>query len=147
MNKTGIIAGLIISFAVFAGCKRNDLKIFDQAKWKNAVPGPGISIRMPMVPDLIEKYRIKGLTRQEIVQLLGNPMPYEDIPPDESWYLIQEAFHGNGTLQWKESYLQIHLVIKFDDTTQKAIEIGMSKTEGDRRHKGRIRTSYEKISS
>ncbi len=145
--KTAIIAGLVISFVAFAGCARTDPKVFDQAKWKNALPSPGISVRMPMVLDLIKKYKIKGLTRREIVQLLGDPMPYEDPPADESWYLIQEAFHGNGASQWEEPYLQAHLVIKFDETTQKAIEIGISKAENDSQHKGKVRTSYEKISS
>jgi hypothetical protein len=111
------------------------------------LPGPGISIRMPMLEDLIKKYGIKGLTRREIVQLLGDPMPYEATPTYESWYLIQEAFHGDGTSQWEEPYLQVHLVIKFDETTQKGIEIGISKAEDDPQHKGKVRTSYEKISS
>ncbi len=139
--------GLVASFAGFASCARTDSKVFDQAKWKEAVPGPGISIRMPMVHDLITKYKLTGLSRREIVQLLGDPMPYEVTPTGEDWYLVQEAFHGDGTSQWEEPYLQVHLVIKFNETTQKAIEIGISKTEDDSQHKGEVRTSYKKISS
>jgi hypothetical protein len=144
--KTAIISGLVISFIAFASCAQTDPQVFDQAKWKKAAPGPGISIRMPMVQDLIKNYGIKGLTRQEIVQLLGEPMPYEDIPIDQNWYLIQEAFHSNGTSQGEEPYLQVHLVIKFDEKTQKAIELGFFKTENDLQHKKGVRSSYQKIS-
>lgn len=139
--------GLVIALAAAASCARTDPNIFDQAKWKKALPGPGSSIRMPMLHDLIKRYRIKGLHRREIIQLLGDPMPYEGNPTNEDWYLIQEAFHGNGTSQWEEPYLQVHMLIKFDETTQKAIEIGIYKTADDPDHKGKLRTSYEKISS
>lgn len=80
------------------------------------------------------------------MKLLGDPMPYEVTPSDEDWYLIQEDFRGDGTSQWEEPYLQVHLVIKFNEATQEAIEIGISKTEDGPQHKGKVRTSYEKIS-
>jgi hypothetical protein len=145
--KTVFMMSLVITFAVSASCKRTDPTIFDQVRWKTALPGPGISVRMPMVPDLIKKYKINGLNRRDVVHLLGDPMPYEDTPADENWYLIQDAFHGSGTSQWEEPYLQVHLVIKFEETTQRAIEIGLSRAEDDSQHKGKVCASYEKISS
>ncbi len=146
LSETVILISMVLSFVAFTSCARTDPKVFDQAKWKKAMLGPGISIRMPMVHDLLMRHKIIGLCRKEIVKLLGDPMPYEDTPSDEDWYLIQEAFHGDGASQWEEPYLQVHLVIKFDETKQKAIEIGISKTEDDPQHKGQARTSYEKTS-
>jgi len=123
--------------------KQTNPAVFDQTKWLQAQPGPGISVRMPMIGDLLNQHKVKKLSRSEIRRLLGKPMPYETTPENEDWYLVQELFHGPGTGRWEEPYLQAHLVFKYSSKSQVVREVGISRTEDTPGQEKKMRDTFQ----
>ncbi len=63
----------IIVFLILSCTKQIDEK-FDSTKWKNWEETEAtLFMRWDMRNDLIENYKLKGLSREEIIDLLGKP--------------------------------------------------------------------------
>ena len=68
MNK--IISFILI---IFGSCTQTDIT-FDSEKWKNWIETEStMSLRWDMRKDLIKKHKLIDLTKDEVIDLLGEP--------------------------------------------------------------------------
>lgn len=85
----GILLLLCIVFLITCiGCG-NSKTPFDKNQWIDAKDSGKWSIRKRMADDLIENKTLIGKTKSEIVQLLGDPKSFSDIPNDQLYYSIE----------------------------------------------------------
>lgn len=59
---------------------------FDQTGWRDA--DLSTRIRADMVGDLVERHPLRGMTRQQVVALLGPPTPTDKWPDAGMVYLL-----------------------------------------------------------
>jgi len=91
---------------------------FDSAEWKSSLtqsPARGeYPIRLSMVHDLLQRYRLQGMSRQQIDQLLGKPPASPDDGDNYVYWLGPELGFG------VDSEL---LCIKFKDSVVTEVRI------------------------
>ncbi|GAB3417299.1 hypothetical protein [Niabella aquatica] len=75
MNRHITTAFLFILVLVTTSCGTFTHEKFNSEKWKhsNFASEETISLRWDMMNDLRNRYHLEGMTRQEIIDLLGNP--------------------------------------------------------------------------
>lgn len=68
----------------FALRRHFDSEAWKDAAWKTSV-GPHSNVRLQMVDDLLKRYKLIGMTRVQLVELLGPPNPFESRQSDVSY--------------------------------------------------------------
>ncbi|RZJ72998.1 hypothetical protein [Flavobacterium sp.] len=67
---------LVTLLLVVSACRKSDEKLhripFDRTKWQSADQN-GYQYREAMVDDLLHGHKLKGLTKPEVLEKLGNP--------------------------------------------------------------------------
>jgi outer membrane protein assembly factor BamE (lipoprotein component of BamABCDE complex) len=113
MNKKYLlstVASLVLLFAF--GCQPS-VK-FDSAKWKqdNGVENPERNL---MADDLVNSHKLIGMSREQMLTLLGKPSPIVDTK--DTYYKLSEKYEGIDLV------LQSNLIITFgkDSVINKAI--------------------------
>lgn len=75
-----MVAVLMLLFAsAFGGCLAPHGDDFDSGAWRSADPGSACSARYDMVDDLLAHHLSEGMTRTEVVDLLGEGVSDEAI--------------------------------------------------------------------
>src|SRR5205085_5292484 len=83
MYALTVRAAILVCLAL-AGCSPGDR--FDQTAWKNAdLTGRA---RADMLDDFLTRYPLKGRTRSEIIELLGEPTPTDKWEGAEMVYVL-----------------------------------------------------------
>jgi len=70
------------SYAVYVKLKEPRPIKFDSLQWKNVPQNSSVDTRYRMHKDLIAKYKLIGMTREEIIELLG---PSSDLTSFKEW--------------------------------------------------------------
>jgi hypothetical protein len=83
---------------------------FDKNKWLNE-RFPDYSTRYRMVKDLTRQYRLVGMTRTDIIGLLGEPDNFSSTNQNEMQYCLQEKYSTDI-----DPVSSDHLVLYFDET-------------------------------
>ena len=82
---------------------------FNKQVWLNEL-APDYSTRFRMVEDLIKRYKLTGMKREELVNLLGQPENYTDVDSASAYYLLKEKYDVIDPISID------HLVLLFDST-------------------------------
>jgi hypothetical protein len=98
------------------GCG-NSKTPFDKSQWIDAKDSGKWSIRKRMAGDLIENKTLIGKKKSEIVQLLGEPERFSNIPNNQLYYTI-ELDYGMDIDPVKIEYLIVTL-----NSESQAIEV------------------------
>lgn len=86
-----VIIGIIV-VATFFFLRQNSNVKFNSQKWKNWTESESeISLRWDMVTDLQKQYILKGQTRFQIINLLGEP---ENKNQNRFYYYLGASKHG-----------------------------------------------------
>jgi hypothetical protein len=103
-----MLMGIAVAFAL-KGCKKEPegVRRFELNKWKAAVEEDQVSVRRKMLVDLMNRYRLEGMTREDVVQLLGPPERSGDGPEGHLSYVIGLE-EGSVALDHEWLYLKMH---------------------------------------
>lgn len=84
---------LFISILIFASCESSEMK-FNKSKWEEQSDG-FYEHREKMVNDLTKNHLRKGMTYEELVNMLGTPENYADMEINTIVYTIMEYYGSN----------------------------------------------------
>jgi hypothetical protein len=89
---------------------------FNSAKWKTSAP----EIKHQMVDDLVKNETLKGKTKSEVIDLLGEPL--EDIYSEDKkiYYELDDGYHFFSNRTYK-----FFLVVIFDKETERVQSFGI----------------------
>jgi outer membrane protein assembly factor BamE (lipoprotein component of BamABCDE complex) len=93
---------ILASFLVF-GCYPSDT--FDSNRWKNA--DPATRERVKMLEPLLDQHPLKGMTRSQVVDLLGEPTPTDKWADWDIVYVLGPTEYTPIDHEW--------LVIRLDE--------------------------------
>jgi hypothetical protein len=86
---------MLALFAFVAGCNSAKTAVpFDQQVWLSAKTEPASVERLQMVQNLESQYLLKGMTRKQVLSLLGQN-EFADLPPSEIGYSLSREFNGD----------------------------------------------------
>lgn len=134
---------ILFSIAVCEGGQASTSVPFDRVVWNKIQEGLGVSVRFPMVQDLIDNHKLRNLNRGEVRSLLGEPMYKEGSSSDEDWYVVKRSFHDESN-KLEASFLSISLVIKYDHRGHAILEIGLSQSQNVPNIK-EMKVTYKKL--
>ena len=84
---------------------------FDSASWKASLTSDSLDpIRLRMVDDFLNRYRLRGMTREEVVSLLGTPRETNYSNYFRDYDLVYWLGSEGGSLSLNSEWL---LAIKF----------------------------------
>ena len=89
---------------------------FASDRWANARPDSGDRHRM--LPDLIHRHRLVGLTPDEAARLLGPPTQRDTGPQGWGW-LVYYLGHDRGTF---DSWYYPYLILRVEDGRVRRVE-------------------------
>ena len=72
---------IVLLFLLWQRQQHFDSMMWKEAAWKTGV-GPHSAARLAMVDDLLKRYKLIGMTRAQVVDLLGPPSPIESNQSD-----------------------------------------------------------------
>ncbi|OAS18658.1 hypothetical protein [Paenibacillus oryzisoli] len=94
-TNRGKFLGFVIAASILLiiiGCNEKKLA-FDQDTWVEAKDNGSWRPRQKMAQYLIEQQTLIGKDRNEVIQLLGKPEAYENVPSNEMYYTI-DLYYG-----------------------------------------------------
>ncbi len=100
---------LVLIGIVFVWYMNHRAISFDRNIWSDE-SGSDSSLRLRMVEDLTSKYHLIGMTRGEIISLLGDPEIISDIGKNVMYYCLREKHDTNGQSSIDD------LILILDDT-------------------------------
>lgn len=74
----------VLLFLLWQRQQHFDSTAWKEAAWKSSV-GPHSHARLAMVDDLLNRYKLIGMTRAQIFDLLGPPSPSESSQSDANY--------------------------------------------------------------
>ena len=94
MKRKLLVASFLVIVAIGAWFTLRPGRHFSASLWKNSATPP--SVRLRMADDLINSQRLVGLTRQEVIALLGEPRRTEYFKEFDIVYYLgpQRGFMG-----------------------------------------------------
>ncbi|CAM3153324.1 hypothetical protein PASE110613_17875 [Paenibacillus sediminis] len=81
---------------------------FEHEKWIDAEEHASWKMRKAMAQDLINRQILDNKNRNQIVDLLGEPEVFSDVPENEMYYTIEEDY-GHDIDPIKLEYLVVKL--------------------------------------
>ena len=81
---------MIICFCFFAACSNKQIE-FDQTKWNKSIDG-FYEFREVMVKDLMENHLEKGMTYEQLTDLIGKPENIANLKANTIGYTIMEDY-------------------------------------------------------
>jgi len=67
---------------------------FDQQAWFSAKMEPASVDRLQMIQSLESQYKLRGMTKEQVLSLLGKN-EFADLPLDKIGYSLSREFNGN----------------------------------------------------
>ncbi len=81
---------IILGFFFFVSCEGRKLE-FDRSNWNTIVDGI-YKYREQMVDDLIQNHLKKGMSRRELIELIGDPENIQMMENNTIGYIIMEDY-------------------------------------------------------
>ena len=94
-----VAGGLLAAFFAFMPDEWPEARPFDQRIWKAAKNWDSDSPRASMVDSLLADDRLRGMTRAQVIALLGPPDGVDDYTPD-SMRVSQQELAGAEEFQY-----------------------------------------------
>lgn len=92
--RSRIFAALALPI-FFVACNGAKMAVpFDQQAWLSAKVEPASVDRLRMIQGLENQYQLKGMTKEQVLSLLG-PNDFADLPPGKIGYSLSREFNGD----------------------------------------------------
>lgn len=115
-TELGFLRATLLICLLIAGCSGDREREFDQARWRNAdLAGRE---RAKMMPSLLRTHPLKGMARDQVIALLGEPSDTQKwpdanliyvlgndgtyMPIDNEWLLIKLGEDGR-VVSWRRA--------------------------------------------
>jgi hypothetical protein len=103
------VAGVVLASLCLASChlEQPSPPLFDQNAWLQARSEPGDPVRLKMLPSLIKAHPLTGMSKDQLLALLGPSEIINGRGSDKVSYILSEEYEGIDPVEGKDLVLEM----------------------------------------